>query len=242
MNLIIDHREKCLKDYFKDFENVIFQNLDLGDIQFNYNNELVALIERKTIKDFISSLKDKRYREQKTRMRMNIDKNKIIYLIEGNINNFIGDKIDGISKKIINSSFISLLIRDNIKLYQTDDLNGSIEFILRIYKRLNEKPENLLTINADDMKKEYSQCIKLKKKDNLTPEVCYISQLSQIPGISNNIAFHISKKYNSMAILCQSYNENPQLLEKFEYEISNEKKRKIGKKNNENIYNFLFNK
>lgn len=242
MNLIIDNREKSVKEYFQNFENVSYQNLEIGDIQFYYKNELIVIIERKTIKDFISSLKDKRYKEQKIRMKMNINKDKMIYLIEGNLNDFKGDKIDGISKKIINSTFISLLIKDNIKIYQTNNLAETLEFILRIYKRLKDKPDNLIVKSEKDMKQEYSKCIKLKKKDNLTPEICYISQLSQIPGISNNIAFHIVKYYNSMAKLCQYYNENNLLLENFEYEISNGKKRKIGKKNNEIIYNFLFNK
>ena len=68
------------------------------------------------------------------------------------------------------------------------------------------------------------------KKDNITPNICYIAQLSQIPGISNKIAIQISDKYNSIAILCKNYQENPGLLENFEYEINNDKKRKLGKK------------
>ena len=79
-------------------------------------------------------------------------------------------------------------------------------------------------------------------KDNITPNICYIAQLSQIPGISNKIATQISDKYNSIAILCQNYKENPGLLENFEYEINNDKKRKLGKKKNDTIFNFLFNK
>ena len=115
MNLIIDHREKDLKKIFDSYENVSFDNLDIGDIQFNYNKEIFLLIERKTIKDFVSSMKDKRYSEQKLRLKNNIDSDKIIYLLEGNLDNFQGDKIDGIPKKKIVSTNISLLIKDNIK-------------------------------------------------------------------------------------------------------------------------------
>ena len=231
MELVIDHRERDLKKYFENYENISFDNLTLGDIQFSYNKETFLLIERKTIKDFVSSLKDKRYSEQKIRLKNNMDLNKIIYLLEGNINNFQGEKIDGISKKIITSSIISLLLKDNIKVYQTDNIQGTIEFIYRIYKRLKEKPDNLIVKNdISDNTNKYSSCIKLVKKENITNDVCYIAQLSQIPGISNKIATCIASKYNSMAIICSKYSENPKLLENFEYEINNGKTRKLGKK------------
>ena len=45
-----------------------------------------------------------------------------------------------------------------------------------------------------------------------------------------------------MGIICSKYSENPKLLENFEYEINNGKTRKLGKKKNTVIYNFLFNK
>ena len=243
MNLIIDHREKDLKKIFDSYENVSFDNLDIGDIQFNYNKEIFLLIERKTIKDFVSSMKDKRYSEQKLRLKNNIDSDKIIYLLEGNLDNFQGDKIDGIPKKKIVSTNISLLIKDNIKMYQTNNLSDTVEFISRIYRRLKEKPENILkNIEKKNDENQYCNYIKIKKKENITSNICYISQLSQIPGISNKIASHISEKYSSMMILCKEYSENPKLLEKFEYSINNDKTRKLGIKKNEVIYNFLFNK
>jgi ERCC4-type nuclease len=245
MKLIIDHREKDLKEYFKSYDNIFFQNLEVGDIQFEYEGKLVLLIERKSIPDFISSFKTKRYSEQKIRLKNNVENNKILYLIEGNLGKY-PEKIDGLSKKTIISSFISLLIKDNLKIYQCNNLDETKEFIHRIYKRLKEQPDKLITKMDDNINTNgnniYSQYIKLKKKDNLTPENCYISQLSQIPGISNNIAKNIVSEYNSIGLLCKKYEINPQLLEHFEYDISNNKKRKIGKKTNNTIYNFLFNK
>ena len=248
MELIIDHREKDLKKYYQTYENVSFDNLDLGDIKFNYNGEIFLLIERKTIKDFVSSIKDKRYSEQKLRLKNNIELNKILYLIEGNIEDYSHEKIDGIPKKTIISTLISLLLKDNIKVYQTASLKGSLEFISRIYHRLKEKPENIIlnskqnsNLPIDDENK-YCNYIKLKKKDNLTSNICYISQLSQIPGISNKIASQIANKYTSMIIICKECSENPNLLENFEYIISDDKIRKLGKKKNATIYNFLFNK
>ena len=83
VSLILDNREKDLKSAFPDAE---YKNLDLGDIQININkddetSELFLLIERKTMKDLISSVNDGRYREQKKRLLdSNIPNQKIMYL------------------------------------------------------------------------------------------------------------------------------------------------------------------
>ena len=50
MEFIIDTRENCIKDYFKDFEYVTIKQLDIGDILIKYNQEIILIIERKTIK------------------------------------------------------------------------------------------------------------------------------------------------------------------------------------------------
>ena len=69
MEFIIDNRES-IKKYFieKNVKYVTFSNLDLGDYLFKYNGEVVAIIERKTIDDMANSIKDGRYREQKSRL------------------------------------------------------------------------------------------------------------------------------------------------------------------------------
>ena len=90
MELIIDNRE-TIKNYFiekknqNNYEWVTFQNLDLGDYLFKYNNQPILIIERKTIEDLASSIKDGRYREQKTRLLNTYNKKNILYLIEGDL-------------------------------------------------------------------------------------------------------------------------------------------------------------
>ena len=82
MELIIDNREKKIKDYYNNkikenesIENIKyndlikFENLDLGDILIKYNNETKFIFERKTIRDLSDSIKDGRYHEQKQRLK-----------------------------------------------------------------------------------------------------------------------------------------------------------------------------
>ena len=52
MNIIIDNREKDLKDYYNEYDNIKFENLLIGDIQINYKDGIVLIIERKTIQTY----------------------------------------------------------------------------------------------------------------------------------------------------------------------------------------------
>ena len=68
------------------FENVelITDVLNLGDILVKNDDEELLLIERKTIADLLSSIKDGRYAEQSLRLYNNeLPNNRIVYLVEG---------------------------------------------------------------------------------------------------------------------------------------------------------------
>ena len=86
MNITIDQREpEQLKRFFTDkYDYVILDNLHLGDIVITYM-DLKLIIERKTIDDLASSIRDGRLREQKIRLIKNYPRKNIIYIIEGDI-------------------------------------------------------------------------------------------------------------------------------------------------------------
>ena len=247
IQLIIDNRETELKEYFGKKDNVKFLNLDIGDIQILLNDNVEIIIERKNITDLATSIKDGRYREQKLRLTNNFGKDKILYLIEGTIR--IG-KIAGLPHTTLIGSMINAMIRDNIKVYRTTNIKETIEFIELLYSKLVKDGDKLLPSNSlknEESKIDYVSSIKLKKKENLTEENCFLLQLSQIPGVSLNIAKEIKKNYNSMFELCQKYNEQSTLKEKeillkdISFEIANDKTRKIGKVVSERVFNYLSN-
>ena len=85
--ILLDYREKELINSFQnhynnnidkliksnkkksieyEYEN---KNLLVGDINYEIDNKLVLIIERKTVNDLSQSIKDGRYREQKARIR-----------------------------------------------------------------------------------------------------------------------------------------------------------------------------
>ena len=87
---IIDNRERKVIDCISK-KNIEYKltNLNIGDYIFAYNpkeDNPKVIIERKTVDDLASSIKDGRYKEQKVRL-LNEQNNghQIIYIIEGNI-------------------------------------------------------------------------------------------------------------------------------------------------------------
>ena len=269
IEFIIDNRETLLKLWFENkFKNQsnnedsikpIYKKLLIGDIEINHPN-ITILLERKTIKDLAASIKDGRYKEQKARMLANKRPNMIlIYIIEGYMErqDIKDNKVNGILIKTLISSMLNSMIRDNIYVYKTFTHQETCQTLEILYNKLLNQPETFIPENILELPKQpvqskitdfnYSEVIKLKKKDNLTPEVCFITQLSQIPRISNNSAKQIVAKYKTMIQFCREWekyketNDKPELyLKDFEIIGKNGKQRKLGKKASVKLYNYLF--
>jgi crossover junction endonuclease MUS81 len=248
MYLVIDNRERDLISSLESL-NIDFdvKNLDLGDICFyedeNYEN-LYLLIERKTISDLVASIKDGRYREQKTRMKgSGIKMDRIIYLIDGVIK-------DKDNEKIIYGSMINMQLRDNIKIYKSLNINETTNYIIRIFEKIKTDDVKEYFLYYDDTKNkeisnvEYVQSLKKKKKENMTSENWFIYSLSQMPRITENLGDIIYKKYNSISNLVNAYEEldNEIEREKLLENIKVSENKKLGKVLSKRIYDYIYGK
>jgi ERCC4-type nuclease len=219
-DIIIDSRENKLIDLIDiDF---IKKQLDIGDIQFIKNNNIVIIIERKTIDDLLSSIKSERYREQKFRLNnSDIPNNRIFYIIEGSLKNK--------PKDLIFSAMLNTILRDNMNVIRTKNLNETLIFI----KNIKLKIDKYYNIDNNDLIFEtidYISTKKTKKKEFMDKESCFILQLAQIPTISIKIATILAKKYKSIDNFCNILKTNKDEL----YNIKN-----LGKNRINNILHFL---
>ena len=92
-------------------------------------------------------------------------------------------------------------------------------------------------------KVNYEDLIKLQKKENITPKICQILFLSQIPGVSQHIARQTLTHFSSIKsmIVQLSTDQSPlETLTNIELETSTGKKRKLGKVLARRIYTCLF--
>lgn len=264
INLIIDYRENKIKQYFETYkfgDNINLQvnvkNLDIGDIIIKKDDKLVLIFERKTIPDLYSSINDGRYREQKLRLINNFSKQNIVYLIEDSNTKFLETKFKNFNS-IINGALINCIFRDNIRVIKTKNIDETINYILTIIKKINNNFEFFKDIIVNSSIKEpcvsfpedpntpnYLESIKIKKSDNNTPKNCNLSMLCQIPGVSIKVANCIINKYDSIYSLILEYSrlndttEKEKLIKDLEFDIANNKKRKIGPVLSKRIYEYL---
>lgn len=237
LNIYIDSREQLLYnniidrdlDKYKDSITIIKKQLELGDILIEYD-DLNFIFERKTMNDLLSSVTDGRYNEQKMRLLNNYTN--INYLIEGtdiissnNIN----------KQQLLTSIYYHSIYRDNIKIFFNKNLNDTITFLLLLSTKIIDNPDKFKSSSSSISNTNFiDNCkIKSKKIDNIDKETCYLLQLSQIPGISKEIAKNIKDKYSSMKILLDTLSTS-QEPHKILEDIPN-----IGKKKANKIIEYL---
>jgi len=188
----IDIRERKLIDVLSEQSafQVTIEQLEIGDILIEHKDNKI-LLERKTYSDLLSSIYDGRYKEQKTRMKNSTVAFALGYIIEGDYD---------ITNNIFTSAIVSTMFRDKIYVIFSKNLRYTAEWIKKIAKKM---PDFTTETNHS-----YVECLKMKtkKSSNITKEICYILQLSQIPSISYKVAESIAKVYPTMPILLNALN------------------------------------
>lgn len=228
-SLIIDNREKQLIDFFASDCDV--QQLNIGDVHIYYNNELEYIIERKTVRDLASSIKDGRLKEQQARLS-NFDSSSIIYIIEGNLNTMFANlKIGGIPTTTLQTCLLQLSLQYKFAVIQTDTFEHTAQVIQKILKKMDKFHTDRQSFNRTDAQKNTLILQNCGKK--MTKDVCYISMLCQIPGISLKIGKALSHHFPTMNDLCEAFQnvDDPESILKDIILSTNEKsgkKRRIG--------------
>jgi ERCC4-type nuclease len=249
VTIVIDNRERELYDLIKDQKNttIVISNrvLDIGDIIIEYQETILCIIERKTISDLLSSVKDGRYEEQSYRLSYsnNIPQHNIIYLIEGAIPK------KETEKKMVLSCIVSLNLFKGFSVFKSNTLKETVDYILHMAikcknnidnkKQLHyqEIPSNTSSTSSTSIPK-YSEIVSSNKKRNITPSNIHEIMLCQIPHIGHTISHIICNEYKSIRNLIEVIHNDPTSLQQFTYEQKG-KKRKLSKTVIHNIMNYL---
>ena len=249
LELVYDSRELKLKELLESSkkENISLTEkyLDLGDIIFKKDGEDILIVERKTLSDLYSSIQDGRYKEQKIRLMNNYPIKKIVYIIEGHISQQ-NSKFFKNSKSITTGALLNMAFRDKLTVIRTTDINETCDILYCLGSKIIKNPEffssSSNTSNSDKSSESnisYLDTIKVSKKDNMTPKLCNIVQLSQIPGVSKAMAETIIEKYGSISNLICEYQkleiDKKDMLKNIQ--LTN---RKLGPSVSGRIYEYLF--
>ena len=181
MKLTIDYREKELikqinqqvlfTPSFKKI-NIVSENLPIGDILIkNDDDNIELIIERKTIPDLLSSIKDGRYEEQSYRLNgIDHHNHNIIYLIEGDTNN--KKYFQKIDKLTFYSALLSLNFYKGFSIVKTQNITETAVFICNSLIKIQK--------NKDINKASFYQLTHDKKK------VTHISNDTNVNDTKNN--------------------------------------------------------
>lgn len=247
MKLYIDNREpKQIINYLNILnENkkyiIEVTNLELGDylIYDEAKDKTLVIIERKSLSDLESSIKDGRYNEQSFRLDGNsLPNHNIYYLIEGNIINYKNDKFKG----TLYSSLVSISYYKGFSILNSVNNIESAEIINGfVNKLLRENSKTCYYNNIENLsepKEEYINVVKTTKKANVTRENINIIMLMQIPNVSHQSATAIINKFKTLKDLTIALESDGECLDSLKLETSN---RKISKNVVQNIKEYLLN-
>jgi ERCC4-type nuclease len=270
MNLRLDCREHELIRPCKHFIetgpiykglDVIVESLPIGDIILSDKESGVdkLIIERKSLGDLASSIKDGRYEEQSYRLNgLSHHNHNILYLIEGDMNklnnaNSFKDRID---KTSLYSAMFSLNYYKGFSVLRSANIEESALIICNMAYKLNKSGDKLpfysnspntpntsvVSESTDDLQQtaaDYCGVVKKVKKENITPENIGEIMLCQIPGISSTSAIAVMKEFKTVQNLISKINENEGCLKEISYVNQKGQTRKINKTVIGNIIKYL---
>ena len=228
--LKVDHREGKLKELFG--EEATYENLPHGDIQILLDGEVLFLFERKTTDDLMASIKDGRYKNQKSVLfQSGYKPSQIYYIIEGNIKLTTTAK----GQKPLVGALINTMLRDKICTMITRSVDETHALISDILSRVKADPEKYKNSAASE------QIIVMTQTDKITPEICFRNQLCQIPSCSQKTAAAVIAGFPSMKDLILSLHEKT-TDEQFKVisALKLDSGRKMSSKAAENIVTYLF--
>jgi ERCC4-type nuclease len=210
VNLIISLNEAETKNKI----TIIQKNLDNGDYVFydEINGKPLLIVERKSLSDLESSIKDGRYKEQSFRLNeLPIHNHNIIYLLEGAIINYKGVAF----RSTLYSTLFSLNYYKGFSVINTLNQIETATMLMAFGSKLmrENKPcfysdQNVGPVSAsasiENSSENYIATLKTSKKSHINRENIFQLMLMQIPGISSVSALALSNEYKTMENLLQS--------------------------------------
>ena len=231
MNLDIDFREQKLLAYIGDNQDCAIKTLLLGDFRI-YNDTHEILIERKTWSDVRASIRDGRFREQRSRLllwKSESSQRQIVYIVEGTFDReFLMEK----------QTMYRLMIGYSIPLFFTETMEQTWNTITFLS---NSDPSRLFQTRSIEQDQVEARLKGVQKKNYENAKLFFIQILFSIRGISSPMAVAIGEHFESCHDFFVEYQNNVDELEKTLLNIRyhDKKEKRLSKSSVEKILNYL---
>jgi DNA excision repair protein ERCC-4 len=195
MRVVIDDREHALCAA----TDMVFEKtrLDVGDVLvYNELGAVVLAIERKTVADLTSSLRDGRFFDQRSRLIEAFGYERVVYVVEGTAELF------GMPAEA--GALMALQFRDRVTVVRTTCVKGTAHAVekmasLVISDRLTQRP----CPHTDG-----SVHIKARRMPTDSATVSFVAMLCVIPGVSKSKAIVVQTEFGTLKALCDSVFED----------------------------------
>lgn len=247
MRISVDHRERSLIDELQrvlEHQAIIelsVCNLEIGDITLEYETD-IFIIERKTISDLLSSIKDGRYEEQCLRLThaCSLPQHHKMYLIEGRY-----EALPEAQQKLVYSTITSLMFFKGFTAFRTDGVASTAKFLVNFAEKIGRDlkkgrvPHYMQSSDTSATPAvDYTSVVKRCKKQNVTSENIGALMLCQIPGVSSNIANALMDGYESFGLFVRSIQDDPTCIDGVSIRAG-DKMRKVSKTIIENVKTYF---
>lgn len=192
----VDVRERELFHYLN--SSAISKQLPVGDIWIGLSGETLGpgglCIERKHVNDLEASLKDHRYREQRTRLLSLCQQtsSKPVYIIEGDLNSL---RL-ATPKQTLLKVLSRLSLRYNIPFFQTEDTEETAKLLTMWQEQMREDPTIFQTHTVQYTDVLHSTSRKSNRDDNIAN-----AMLQQCSGVSPIIATSLLTHFKTFQAL-----------------------------------------
>eukprot|EP01083_Nonionella_stella_P272860 925461_1 len=156
--------------------------------------------------DLAQSIVDKRYYEQKWRIRRCVPHFHHIYLVEGYA---IEDES---KKKRIDQSIVNTEVADSFFVYHTKSLLESNRVLARWTQMIYQQIVKKVQTNHDWIESEqlllfetFNRSLENKKSSDMSAQMLFGRQLMAVDGMTDVIAYIITRKYETMRQLYDAW-------------------------------------
>lgn len=133
-SLIVDSRERWFPGLTTLAEGIDYEQrqLEIGDFYFEYEGQCLCLLERKSESDFLASIRDGRYREQKNIMQAAA--NTVLWIVEGTTLQT--------TEPSIWTACMKLMIRNKQSVVFTQNKEDTTKLLETLLEKIRKKPSD----------------------------------------------------------------------------------------------------
>lgn len=199
LECIVDSREQKLWEDLQDKLTVHLQTkmLALGDVLVQTDKgEILLMIERKSVRDLVQSLRDGRYHNQRKRweeFRRNSPNTCVSLWLEGDL--LSADMEENMKSSLLNALF-RLQTKHNTIVHQVRTRDAFVRSLQMVVQKMEKEPHHLLPKPEENVP---MVDLGRYKKSAHTEEEHWQNCLALVPGVSPQTASKINSHFPSLS-------------------------------------------